>query len=254
MTMAPVMRKTSRAVVLVVAVVAGCSRSTSNRQAPEPPPAPAPTRVQARESPSPVATSDEAHAALGSLEAEFRARGSRMAVVTEETVERHGQSLTQYRITAPSGTLPPGIDSPTLVWYTPIGDRAGSPAAADAIVDALRNAADLIPGLMRQGQIAIAPVVAYFAVKPSRKVRAWVSGLVQPLLIHDRDLLIHDLGAVEVPEIQRTIVIGIVFPAAGQRVNAFDLPMPPDWMAAKAQAGSKLLVFPEDLFAIIWPD
>jgi hypothetical protein len=246
------MRKTSRAVVvvLVVLVVAGCSRSASNRQAPEP--APAPTHVQARE--SPVATSDEAHVALGSLEAEFRARGSRMAVVTEETVERHGQSLTQYRITAPSGTLPPGIDSPTLVWYTPIGDRAGSPAAADAMVDALRNAADLIPGLMRQGQIAIEPVVAYFAVKPSRKVRAWVSGLVQPLLIHDRDLLIHDLGAVVVPEIQRTIVIGIVFPAAGQRVNAFDLPMPPDWMAAKAQAGSKPLVFPEDLFAIVWPD
>jgi hypothetical protein len=155
-----------------------------------------------------------------------------MAVMTEETVERDGQSLTQYRITAPSGTLPSGLDSPTLVWYTPIGDRAGPPATIDAMLDALRNAMDVIPGLMRHGQIAIEPVVAYFAVKPGRKVRAWVSGLVQPLLI----------------------VIGIVFPATGQRVNAFDLPMPPDWMAARVKAGSKPLVFPEDLFAIVWPD
>jgi hypothetical protein len=57
-----------------------------------------------------------------------------------------------------------------------------------------------------------------------------------------------------VPEIQRTIVIGIVFPKNGQRVNAFDLPMPSDWIAAKAKAGSKPLVFPEDLFTIVWPD
>ena len=199
-------------------------------------------------------TSDEAHAALGTLEAELRARDPRVAVVTEETVERDGQTLTQYRIPAPNGTLPPGIDSPTLVWYTPIGERSGSSAAVDGILEALRTCMDLIPGLMTHGQIAIEPMVAYIAVKPGRKVRAWVSGLVQPLLIHDRDRLIHDLGAVAVPEIRRMIVIGIVFPRDGQRVNAFDLPMPADWMAARAQAGAKPLVFPEELFAIVWPD
>jgi hypothetical protein len=231
-------------VLLVAAVVAGCARSAPNRRAPAP--------VSARESPG--ATSDQARTALASLEAELRERDSSMTVVTEETVERDGQTLTQYRIAAPNGRLPPGIGSPTLVWYTPIGERSGSSAAADAIVEALRNAMDLVPGLMNHGQIAIEPMVAYFAVKPGRKVRAWVSGLVQPLLIQDRDRLIRDLDAVAVPEIKRTIVIGIVFPADGQRVNAFDLPMPPDWVAAKAQAGAKLLVFPEELFAIVWPD
>jgi hypothetical protein len=50
-----------------------------------------------------------------------------------------------------------------------------------------------------------------------------------------------------------TIVIGIVFPADGQSVNAFDLPMPRDWVAAQAQA-SKPMAFPEELFAIVWPD
>ena len=239
------MTKNSSAVVVVVVavVVAGCSRSAPDRQAAAP--------VPVHE--GPVPTSKEARAALGSLEAELRARDSSVAVVTEETVERHGQTLTQYRFAAPSGRLPPGIGSPTLVWYTPIEDRAGSSAAAEGVVDALRNAMDLVPGLMSHGQIAIEPVVAYFAVKPGRRVRTWVSGLVQPLLIQDRDRLIRDLGAVAVPEIKRTIVIGIVFPAVDQRVNAFDLPMPPDWVAAKARA-AKPLVFPEELFAIIWPD
>lgn len=239
------MRKKSSTVVVVVvaAIVAGCSRSPPNPQAAEPTPVHEST----------VATSEEGRAALDSLEAEIRERDSSVTVVTEETVERDGQTLTQYRFAAPSDRLPPGIGSPTLVWYTPIGERAGSPAAVDGILDALRNAMDLIPGLMSHGQIAIDPMVAYFAVKPGRKVRIWVSGLVQPLLIHDRDRLIRDLGAVAVPEIKRTIVIGIVFPPYDQRVNAFDLPMPPDWVAAKAQA-TKPMVFPEELFAIVWPD
>jgi len=244
------MRKTSSAIlaVMIVTSVAACSSGASTR------PAPSPAQAQASAHETPVATSDEARAALDTLEADLRERDPSMAVVTEETMERDGQTLTQYHFNAPNDQLPPGIGSPTLVWYTPIGERSGSPAAADAIVDSLRNAMDLIPGLMNHGQIAIDPVVAYFAVKPGRKVRAWVRGLVQPLLIQDRDRLIHDLGTIAVPEIQRTIVIGIVFPAPGQRVNAFDLPMPSDWSAAMAQARPKPLVFPEELFAIVWPD
>ena len=243
-------------VVGAVSVVAGCSRSAPPRQAAEPVPDPShdgsgATATATATSATP--TSTEARAALVALEAKIRERDSSIPVVTEETVERYGQTLLQYRISAPSTRLPAGIGSPTLVMYTPIEDRAGSSAAAQAIMDTLANAMELVPGLMSHGQIAVEPVVAYFAVKPGHKARAWVSGLVHPLLIHDRDRLIHDLGAIAVPEIQRLIVIGIVFPADGQSVNAFDLPMPRDWMAAKAQA-SKPMTFPEELFAIVWPD
>jgi hypothetical protein len=239
-------KKSSVVVVIVaVAVVAACSRSASSTQAP--------TSEPRSEPESSVVTKEDEGAAVARLEAELRALDPSIAVVAEETVERDGQMLPQYRITTPSTRLPVGIDSPTLVMYSLIEKPSGSREVAKAVIDAVGKAKEMIPELMTHGQIAINPLVVYFAVKPGRKVRVWAGGLVEPLLIRDRDRLQHDLGAVAVPEIEAPIVIGIVYPAKGQRVNAFDVPMPPDWVAAQRHAG-RSLKFPEELFAIVWPD
>jgi hypothetical protein len=239
-------KKSSVVVVIVaVAVVAACSRSASSTQAPTSEPKPEPE--------SSVVTKEDERAAVATLEAELRASDPSIAVVAEETVERDGQILPQYRITTPSTRLPVGIDSPTIIMYSLIDKPSGSREVAEAVIDAVGKAKEMIPELMMHGQIAIKPVAVYFAVKPGRKVRIWAGGLVEPLLIRDRDRLQHDLGAVAVPETKEPIVIGIVYPAKGQRVNAFDVPMPPDWTAAQRQAG-RPLKFPEELFAIVWPD
>jgi len=239
-------KKSSVVVVIVAAaVVAACSRSASSKQTPTPEPTAAPE--------SSVVTKEDERAAVATLEAELRARDPSMSIIAEETVERDGQTLPQYRINTPRTRLPVGIDSPTVVMYSLVEKPSGSREVAEAVIDAVGKAKDLIPELMTHGQIAIKPLVVFFAVKPGRKVRIWASGLVEPLLIRDRDRLQHDLGAVAVPEIKAPIVIGIVYPAEGQRVNAFDLPMPPDWIAAQRQV-ARPLKFPEELLAIVWPD
>lgn len=89
----------------VVAIVGGCSRSASNGQKPKPvdevdeKPAPETVGTAAHEPGAErVATSDEDRAVLTSLEAKIRERDPSTDVVTEETVERYGQKLTQYRM------------------------------------------------------------------------------------------------------------------------------------------------------------
>jgi len=243
----------------VVAIVGACSRSASNSQRPKSTDqkSVAGTAASASEpGPEHVATSEEERAILTSFEAKIRERDPGIDVVAEETVERGGQNLTQYRMGSPSfkARLPARLDVPTLIMYTGVEVRAGSSSGATALMDAVGKAMDLVPDLMHHGQIAIEPLAIWFAVKPGGKTRSWVSGLVQPLLIHDRDRLLHELGTIAVPEVKQPIVIGIVFPLDGQSVNAFDLPMPHDWVAAMAQAAPKQLLFPEELFAIVWPD
>lgn len=49
-------------------------------------------------------------------------------------------------------------------------------------------------------------------------------------------------------------MVGIVYPRAGDRVNAFDLPIPAEWAEVKRKAAPRMLVFPDDVLAIVWPD
>jgi hypothetical protein len=180
---------------------------------------------------------------------ELEARGQSTPIVTQETVERGGQSLVQIRLS--DSTLArhqvPGLDRPVFIPYTPdaLGDGDHDVASARKIVQT-------IGGLMQRGEIAVKPVVVYLALRAGRRLRTWVEGLDGALEPTEQALLTRRTSEITPGDADSLFVMAIVFPRPGQRVNAFDLPVPREWRAAMLRANRSLTV--PGLMQIVWPE
>lgn len=179
----------------------------------------------------------------------LQAQGRSMPIVTQETVERGGQSLVQIRISDSklARHQVPGLDRPVFISYTP--DAAGD---GDHEVASTRKIVQTIGGLMQRGEVAVKPVVVYLALRPGRRVRTWVEGLDGTLEPAEQALLTQRTGEITPGDADRLFVIAIVFPRPGQQVNAFDLPMPREWRAGMLRASRPLTV--PGLMRIVWAE
>jgi len=169
--------------------------------------------------------------------------------VTVETAERGDKSLLQFRVLNLdiNGNQVPGLGQPFFVPYTfdaieHVAAHADGPAGVVATVY----------GLMRRGEVVVKPIVVFLVTRPGKRARTWVEGLDRELEAAERDLLTKRTSEVAADDVERLDALSIVFPSSGQPVNAFDLPMPAEWLAAMLLAGRPLPI--PDMVQLIWPD
>ena len=169
--------------------------------------------------------------------------------VIAETSERGDKTLVQFRILNfdMNGSQVPGLGQPFFVPYTfdaieHMAAHADGPAGVVATVY----------GLMRRGEVAVEPIVVYLVTRPGKRARTWVEGIDRELEATKRDLLTKRTSEVAADDVERLDALSIVFPRSGQPVNAFDLPMPAEWLAAMLLTGRPLPI--PDVVQRIWPD
>ncbi len=146
--------------------------------------------------------------------------------------------LSQLRLYVPNPEMPKrvGNDVKPLVSYI----KALEKAAADCLAgEKLPKAKGLL--------IAV-------GVKPGKKARVWCEGVEGEIPAPVLRKLERELAKVEaIPVKGGPVAFGMEVRLNGQRVGRFP-EFPAAWLEAARRSGTKLLVPPDELFKVIWPD
>jgi hypothetical protein len=153
----------------------------------------------------------------------------------------------------------------------PPGDELALPAELDSVVVLLVPEAELAArvevkalaaqiGAIREavlmayarGEIRVAPLGLFVAVKQGRRVKAWAEGIEEPLRGEDAALLEERASAVAAPDVSGPIAFALAFPRKGARL-AGPPPLPLAWRDAARTAAVGLSV-PDGILAVVWPD
>jgi hypothetical protein len=151
---------------------------------------------------------------------------------------------------APPPQLPGELEHQVvlLMPQAQLGDRVDTAALA-AQIQAI--SAEVVR-LYADGEIRVAPMGVFVAVKPNRRVKIWVEGIDGALAANDAALIEKRAGAVTAPEVRGAIVYVCAFPRKGTPASG-PPPLPLAWKEAARTAG-KTLSLPDGMLAAVWPD
>ena len=80
-------------------------------------------------------------------------------------------------------------------------------------------------------------VIVWVAIRPGRKVRAWVACPGQPDADAARVAIAGRMALAAGPEVSGPVAFAVTFDRSGQRPRSHDIPMPPELEAVRAAAG-----------------
>ena len=129
-----------------------------------------------------------------------------------------------------------------------VGDRVDAAALAAQVHGILLE----IAGLFARGEIRVAPIGVFVAVKPDQRSKIWVEGIEGALAAEDVALIERRASAVSAPQVRGAIAYACAFPRKGAHA-AGPPPLPQAWKAA-AQAAAQPLRIPDGMLAAVWPD
>lgn len=146
--------------------------------------------------------------------------------------------------------LPAELD-PIVVLLMPEAELAAR-VEISALSSQLRAIHEAIAKTYASGEILVAPLGLFVAVKPGRRVKVWAQGIEAPLRGEDAALLEERASAVPAPDVSAPIVVACAFSRKGSKLTG-PPPMPLAWREASRAAGEGLSI-PDRLLAAVWPD
>lgn len=150
----------------------------------------------------------------------------------------------------PPPVLPRELDH-TIVLLMP-DDLIGARVDAVALAAQTREIVAEVARLYARGEICVAPMGVFVAVKPNRRVKIWVEGIEGSLSSEDAALIERRASAVTAPEVRGAVAYVCAFLRKGTNV-AGPPPMPQAWKEAARTAGQDLMI-PDGMLAVVWPD
>ncbi len=146
--------------------------------------------------------------------------------------------------------LPDELDSKVVLLMTQ--DELAARVDVDPLARQIKAIGEAAARLYARGEIRVAPVGLFVAVKPHRRVKIWAEGIEGPLRAEDAALLEQRTSAVAAPEVRGPIAFAYVLPRKGQDV-AGPPPLPRAWKDAARIAG-KTLALPDGMLGAVWPE
>jgi hypothetical protein len=140
---------------------------------------------------------------------------------------------------------------PQIVLLTPEAELAAR-VELGALTTQLRAIHEAIAKAYAIGEILVAPLGLFVAVKPRRQVKVWAEGIAEPLRREDAALLEERASAVPAPDVSAPIVFAYAFSRKSTKLTG-PPPMPLAWREASRTAGDRLSI-PDGLLAAVWPD
>jgi hypothetical protein len=150
----------------------------------------------------------------------------------------------------PPSVLPGELDH-EIVLLMP-QDHLGARVDADALAAQIHGIGVEVVRLYARGEICVAPMGVFIAVKPNRRVKIWVEGIEGSLSAEDAALIERRASAVTAPEVRGAIAYVCAFPRKGTNL-AGPPPLPQAWKEAARTAGKPLMI-PDGMLAAVWPD
>jgi hypothetical protein len=150
----------------------------------------------------------------------------------------------------PPPVLPEELDHKIVLLMAQ--DQLGARVGTDALAAQIQGISAEITQLYARGEIRVAPMGVFVAVRPNRRVKIWVEGIEGSLSAEDAALIERRASDVTAPEVRGAIIYVCAFSRKGKDV-AGPPPLPQAWKEAAKTAG-KTLELPDGMLAAVWPD
>jgi CHAT domain-containing protein/tetratricopeptide (TPR) repeat protein len=204
--------------------------------------------ARSREHRETLAGSAKAPAGLPRITLAALAAASDWRPLATDAFRRVGQITTPSHRSWPD--LPTGLEFIFTVLMR--SDRLGERVEPKAIAKQIQAVQEEIAGLYARGEIQLAPMALFVAMKPDRQIKTWVVGIECQLAAEDIALIESRTGTWRAPAVRGPVTLVYAFARKEPPLKGIP-PTPRAWAEAAAKAG-KVLMLPDELIAAVWPD